>query len=748
MRKVWITILYTAREWREGQNFEKSNVNYNFKELWCHYLDVTIQDTDSGKEVKERVWFEVRNNAPTLKNVTIEFPQSNTQSQGISLGAWLSATSQKQLDFWVKTFDPLIVKVAAIWATDSDWQISRYTRYYYDVKDPEERKDVWVTPGSVGYYTFSIPRMPGEYAFWVEMTDNDGDTVISEEYLGKWPVVTFTQQWDPDLPTMDLDISNTDIAAWEEVIFTMSSSVLSNRSDFPTNRYYKIDLDGDGIYDTPPLKDESYTHTYDTAGIYSPKAKVVYRERVGIDIAPKITVKQWVKHQVVIDSYDTYALIRNTSVWEMDTQLLCLDVQNCPKWSEFLIEDPEVELIQYPDYGTYQMRLISIDKFGNKPIPYTPTVDLTPGEKAFHLLWVPQVQQSWSGLELNVGSALDNTVNLYPIYTGDGNCQIDLDITKDSDADGDSLFDVDLWCNELGTHTFSTTKKSTRWNIYYVQDGDLVTVPLTIILLDQSSESEEQIEVPAEFEDAYNRIEDLISDYENGQIDDPDGYYFVLLENLRQSIWVEQERNSLVLQLHDYINSSSVDLPDDHRDKLDILLLTLTDETLQTALGGTEYDIAKANILAWFKNQDRENLRSEFALLEESIWNKPALKTQLDGIGKIASSAYNVWDIDETDFNDVIGNLCTIAFYYDIPTKTCGTQEPDPSEVDTWEPNENDQGSAKNTESSNSWWWFSGIIKWVIIGVVALILIFIGIVIVFAIKAKNQAGELDDEDEE
>jgi len=65
----------------KGKIFEKPNVNYNFKELGCHYLDVTIQDIDSGKEVKERVWFDVKNNAPTLKNVTIEFPQSNTQSQ-------------------------------------------------------------------------------------------------------------------------------------------------------------------------------------------------------------------------------------------------------------------------------------------------------------------------------------------------------------------------------------------------------------------------------------------------------------------------------------------------------------------------------------------------------------------------------------------------------------------------------------------------------------------------------------------
>jgi len=66
----------------------------------------------------------------------------------------------------------------------------------------------------------------------------------------------------------------------EEVIFTLSSSVLSNRTDFDSTRYYKIDLDGDGIYDTPPIKQETYMHVYDKPGTYTPKAKVVYRERV------------------------------------------------------------------------------------------------------------------------------------------------------------------------------------------------------------------------------------------------------------------------------------------------------------------------------------------------------------------------------------------------------------------------------------------------------------------------------------
>jgi len=113
------------------------------------------------------------------------------------------------------------------------------------------------------------------------------------------------------------------------------------------------------------------------------------------------------------------------------------------------LSDPDVELIEYPDYGTYQMRLISIDTLGNRPIPYTPTVDLRPGDEEFHLLSIPQAQLVGSGLQISVGSALDKTIQMYPVYMGDSNCSIDLDIVVDSDGDGDPLFDTDIACNEL-----------------------------------------------------------------------------------------------------------------------------------------------------------------------------------------------------------------------------------------------------------------------------------------------------------
>ena len=745
--KTWLEYFIQPKNEAKNKTINKNSLNYNFDELGCQYLDVTIQDKDTAKSVQEKVWFEVTNNPPELTNVSIDFPQSNTQSQSVSIWAWLQASPQRQVDFGIDRIDPLMVKVSAKWARDTDGQITRFSRYYYNTKDPEEKLNIGITPANVTSYTFTVPRVAGEYAFGVEMTDNDGEVVVSEELLWSGPVVTFTQQGNPDLPTMDLDVSTTDISVWEEVIFTMSSSVLSNRSDYDTTRYYKIDLDGDGIYDTPPLKQSSYSHTYDKAGTYTPKAKVVYRERVGIDIAPNINVTQWVKHQVIIDSYDKFALIKNTSIGDLDSQLLCLDVQNCPRGSEFLLDDPDVELVEYPDYGTYQLRLISIDKLGNRPIPYTPTIDLVPGEEEFYLLSVPQAQQVWSGVQLSVWSALEKTISMYPVYTGEGNCSIDLDIVVDSDWDGDPLFDADVPCNELSTQQFAGTKKTIRWNIYVSAGGKLTTTPLTITILDSTNAEAVEVDIPAQYQESYNRIEDLISDVENDIVQDTDGYYFVLLENLRQSLTETGERNSILLQLHDYVNNNRITLPADHRDKLDILILTLTDETLQWALWGTEYDKAKANILARFANTTKENLRDEFLQLEASVGNKDAIKIQMDKIWALSQEALLAGDIDEIDFNDVIKNLCTISFYYDVPTKTCGNL---PQEV--WDDGDivggdSDDIDASDTDSSSGRGWFSGVIKRVIIWVIILILIFVVIVVLFAIRAKKQAGGLDEDEE-
>jgi hypothetical protein len=60
----------------------------------------------------------------------------------------------------------------------------------------------------------------------------------------------------------------------------MNSEVISNRSDFEEKRFYKIDFDGDGIFESEPIKADEYRYVYNQVGEYNPQVKVKYRDKV------------------------------------------------------------------------------------------------------------------------------------------------------------------------------------------------------------------------------------------------------------------------------------------------------------------------------------------------------------------------------------------------------------------------------------------------------------------------------------
>ena len=63
----------------------------------------------------------------------------------------------------------------------------------------------------------------------------------------------------------------------------MDSEVISNRTDFEEKRFYRIDFDGDGVFESEPIKKDEWRHVYDKVGEYSPQVKVRYRDKVGVD---------------------------------------------------------------------------------------------------------------------------------------------------------------------------------------------------------------------------------------------------------------------------------------------------------------------------------------------------------------------------------------------------------------------------------------------------------------------------------
>gem|GEM_PF-3491443 len=144
--------------------------------------------------------------------------------------------------------------------------------------------------------------------------------------MGVGPSITFSNPGKIDLPLVDLDVSTTDVTVGEEVIFTMDAEVISNRTDFESQRFFKIDFDGDGVFESDPIKDNEFIHVYDQVGEYSPQVRVKYRDKVNFD-----------------------------------SQRLCVNVPDCAPGSEFSYErtgsDEEIILVEYPAPGEYTLSL-------------------------------------------------------------------------------------------------------------------------------------------------------------------------------------------------------------------------------------------------------------------------------------------------------------------------------------------------------------------------------------------------------
>lgn len=119
---------------------------------------MSVEDTVVNKIDKKRIWFNVTNALPVMENLTISFPQYGDDS-GIGFN------QNKIKDIYKIDYDPLVVRLNAQNSKDPDGFISFYTWYYYNKEDPSRLLEVKITPSSIPYAFFSLPRVAGEYAF-------------------------------------------------------------------------------------------------------------------------------------------------------------------------------------------------------------------------------------------------------------------------------------------------------------------------------------------------------------------------------------------------------------------------------------------------------------------------------------------------------------------------------------------------------------------------------------------------------
>gem|GEM_PF-5884562 len=115
------------------------------------------------------------------------------------------------------------------------------------------------------------------------------------------------------------------------------------------------------------------------------------------------------------------------------------------------------------------------------------------------------------------------------------------------------------------------------------------------------------------------------------------------------------------------------------------------------------------------------------------------MKKQLDAVANRAADERAKGNIDEIDFNYIRTSLCTLINYYELPSKTCGSQDElapgDESEI------------TKDLTSQKSSSLLSKVLRVVLIIVIILALVFGVLIVIFAIKAKKQQQSLSDDEE-
>ncbi|HPC34694.1 MAG TPA: hypothetical protein PLP73_03440, partial [Candidatus Absconditabacterales bacterium] len=640
-------------------------------------------DLSLGINQKNRIRFKVYNSLPTLKNLILFFPQ-----YGNEMGVGFNENQVR--DIFNTEFDPLIVKVQATDTKDKDGFVSYFKWYYFYKNDPTRPIETKITPGDIPYAYFSLPKIPGEFMFGVTLYDNDDGVNASENIIGNGPIVFFPPDTKrPDIPMVTLKADKTTVDVGDEVTFDVISKIISDRSDFIQERTIYYDFDGDGERDLITKKDRVnhvYTEPNDIG--YVPRAAVTYRGYKGIGVGGNIIVKKGLKPRVLTESAGKFVLFRDVSLGEIEKSTTCLSFVDCQTNKDGYLMDTKktpVFAFEYPEYKKYIASVDIEDKYANQAstkqiIELTGGIVNSSGEDVnytgdFKLLSIPQnLENENNELEILVGKSLNNSIAFYVLFDDQESkkeCYVDLDI-----SDGE---DKDFYCNQVFFKKFDPKYESTIGKIHY-QDagGRMLSKDLKISFIDFSIKLDEKTQV------IYDKITKLVNSSKN------EGFKALLI-NLQKGIIDPTETQSNLVAVQNYLLDENVDsLTDDEKKEIQRIVNELSDSTSISAMGGTEYDTAKKEILQILPSNlrvDVERLFSDFENVkgdtEQQLSQNDKRKSILNEIISLISQKIttNVEEqkpdeIVKDDMDSIImPNICKIMNYYDIASETCASDD-------------------------------------------------------------------------
>ncbi len=716
--------------------YNTSSFKTSFSEMWCSYVDMTVEDAAMWVNTQQRIWFKVFNNLPILDNVVLSFPQYGNE-------VWIWLNQNNVQDIFNGDTD-LTVKVTATNAKDTDWFISYFKRYYYYKDDPSRWLETKITPSNINYTYFQL-KEAGEYMFWVTIYDNDDWKTVSEDTLWNWPIVLLIQDSkNIDIPIVTLISNKSTVEVWDEVTFNVSAKIISDRSNFLQERTIRYDFDGDGERDLI-TKDDEVTYVYEkpNANWFTPRVWVLYRWYEWTAKWWSIVVKDALKPRLLYSNAGKFVLFRDISLWEIAKSTTCLSLVDCKSNNDWYLldtKDTNYYTFEYPEYQKYFISIDLQDEYANvinKKMAITLNGIQTDNWQIINHTWdiklltIPEYQEKsgWA-IEIFVWNSLENSVLFYVLNDKDiKNCYVDLDITDE--------IEKDFSCNEAYLASYTPQYTSKIWRIYYEKNGTWTYKEFSVSFLDYSIKLNEQDQ------EIYDQIADLLKTTKDENLK-------ILLLNLQQGLVSEAEKEANTIALQEYlINWKDLNIEDDEKEKLMEIVNKLSNATVISALWWTEYDIAKQEILGILPTNLKTTVSRLFGDFEVAEANFESWNSQLDERKNILQEILQTIknkstqdlanqkedEITKSDLDEiVVPNICKIMNYYNIASNTglcTGTDVPQVPEAKDVE-----------TVSKNK---LSKWLKILIITLSSLIWIFAVLVIFFAVKAKINRQREDEE---
>lgn len=728
---------------KNDEIIKSQQFSYKFNGVGCQYIDYSLEDISLGKITKERIWFKVVNALPKLDNLTLSFPQYGNE-------IWIGFQQWNQTqDIFSSGIDPIIVKINAQGALDSDGSISYFKRYYYPKSNPNKIIETKVTPGNIPYTFFSVPRQQGEFMFGVKMFDNDDGTQSSDDLLGNGPIIVFPpDSKQPDIPLVTLKTDKINVEVWEEVTFDIISKILSDRSDFAKERTIQLDFDGDGEIDLT-TKDDRVKHVYTkpspTSTPYIPKAYVIYRDYKGMGESAPVVVKNGIKPALIYTTLGTTVLFKDVSLWEIIEREICLDTKECEKGNPAYRNTAldKTFKVQYPKSWSYTATIKVKDKNGNEAtntikVEIPETRKATPLAPGMFLISLPEAQFNDANLpEIFVGKQLNNEVLFY-LKTDESikNCFIDSDISFDSNHDGDPKNDKDFGCNRISTQSYTPSFESVIGRVYYKVADTKETKWKTKDFIVSFADFENGLDKTTKKH--YQTISELINTIDDSSsVANADLRSLLIL--LRNNLSDKNAQRGSLIQIEEFLDKNEPKLSKKQQEKLNGLINDLSDYATLSAKGAWTYEVAKEEILSLLPLELKKKILNGFAkfeALEAGSWTnfQGERKKLLETISATIASniAKSDQDIGENeiageDFQSIVKpNLCKIANEYTIMTQMCNDYNKD---------NPNFKPIIE-TEKKEATKWLPTFLK-VLLWVVGIVVVaFVGLIVVFAIKAK------------